>query len=278
MTAQQTWFLTGAGRGLGRALAEAALAAGHRVVATSRSGEVPLRSENLLALPLDVRDREACRAAVGRAVETFGGVDVLVNNAGYGLVGAVEEVAEDEARAILDTDLLGALWVTQAVLPGMREQGSGHIVQVSSVGGVGAMPFFGLYNAAKWGLEGFTEALAGEAREFGVRVTLAEPGAIDTEWGTGSMRFSAPLGDYDALRASVLGSAEVPWPSEPGTTGGGTAPADIAAAILAHVAAPEGPLRLLLGDDAPEQVAAVAGMRDADYRRDPRYVRAGDHA
>lgn len=274
-----TWLVTGASRGLGLALTRAALDAGHRVVATSRSGEVPLAHERLTAYALDVRDRKACRAVVARAERDHerehGGVDVLVNNAGHGLVGAAEEVSEQEAREVLDVDLLGPLWLTQAVLPGMRERGRGHVVQVSSVGGVGAMPFLGLYNAAKWGLEGFTEALAGEVRAFGVRVSLVEVGAMDTEWGTGSMRFAAPTGAYDGVREQVLGTAEVPWPTTPGATGGGTDPAEVARHVLAHVAdAADDRLRVLVGDDAPGQVAAALAMRREDYRRDPRYAAA----
>lgn len=274
-TQPSTWLVTGASRGLGLALTRAALDAGHRVVATSRSGEVSLAHERLTAYALDVRDREACRAVVARAEREHGGVDVLVNNAGHGLVGAAEEVSEQEAREVLDVDLLGPLWLTQAVLPGMRERGRGHVVQVSSVGGVGAMPFLGLYNAAKWGLEGFTEALAGEVRAFGVRVSLVEVGAMDTEWGTGSMRFAAPTGAYDGVREQVLGTAEVPWPTTPGATAGGTDPAEVARHVLAHVAdTADARLRVLVGDDAPGQVAAALAMRREDYRRDPRYAAA----
>ncbi|MCP3426342.1 SDR family NAD(P)-dependent oxidoreductase [Rothia sp. AR01] len=216
---------------------------------------------------------------VRRAEERHGGVDVLVNNAGYGLVGAVEEVSEAEAREIVDADLLGALWLTQAVLPGMRARGSGHVLQISTTGAVGAMPFLGLYNAAKWGLEGFSEALAGEVREFGVRVSIAELGAVDTQWGTGSMRFAAPDPAYDAVRDGVLGTSEVPWLSEPGATGGGTAPREIAEELLRHVEAPsDGRLRLLVGDDAPGQVAAVLRRRLDEYALDPRFATAEDAA
>jgi len=271
MTDTQTWLVTGASRGLGLALTRAALGAGHRVVATTRSGRLPVQHARLTVLALDVQDRGACQEAVDKAVEAGRGrLDVLINNAGYGLVGSVEEVAESEARAIVDTDLLGPLWLTQAALPAMRARGSGHIVQISSVGGVGAMPFFGLYNAAKWGLEGFSEALAGEVAAFGVRVTIAEIGAMDTEWATGSMRFSSPLAAYDDLRAATLGTSTVPWESEPGATGGGTAPAEIADRLVRHIASPgPGPLRLVLGDDAPAQIAAAMRRRQQDYADDP---------
>lgn len=272
MTEPQTWMITGAGRGLGRALVDSALAAGHRVVATTRGTDLAVEDPRLTVLHLDVTDRDACRRAIEQAAGAHGRLDVLINNAGYGLVGAVEEAAADEARAILDTDLLGPLWLSQAALPVMRAQGSGHIVQISSVGGVGAMPLFGLYNAAKWGLEGFSEAMAGEVARFGVRVTLAEIGAMDTEWATGSMRFSAPLDAYDGVRTDTLGTAEVPWPVEPGATGGGTAPRDIADRIVEHVADPgPGPLRLVLGDDAPAQIATVLDARARDYSSQEHY-------
>lgn len=152
MTSEQTWLITGAGRGLGRTLTLAALDAGHRVVATVRGAHDLPGSNRLLVRELDVRDRAAAFDAAADAVATFGSLDVDVNNAGYGLIGAAEEVSEHEARGILETDLLGPLWVCQAAIPVMRDQGRGHIVQISSVGAVGTMPTLGLYNAAKWGL------------------------------------------------------------------------------------------------------------------------------
>jgi NAD(P)-dependent dehydrogenase (short-subunit alcohol dehydrogenase family) len=274
MKTSQTWFITGANRGLGRALTVAALDAGHTVFATVRGEHSLPESPNLQVHRLDVRDRAAARQAVTRAVARFGRLDVLVNNAGYGLIGAVEEVDEADARALLDTDLLGPLWLSQAAVPAMREHGSGHIVQISTTGAVGTMPTLGLYNAAKWGLEGFSEALAAEVAGFGIRVTLAELGETDTEWATASMRFSAPHAAYDDLRTGLFGSAEVPWPQAAGT-GGGTPPADAAAAILRHVADPATTrLRLLVGDDAPGQVVAALAARHADYARDARFVRA----
>ncbi len=273
MTIPQTWFITGTNGGIGRALTGAALSAGHRVVATTRSPGSLSEHDRLTICELDVRDRQACRDTIKVAAQRHGGIDVLVNNAGYGLVGAIEEVSEDEARGIIDTDLLGALWLTQAVLPFMRAQRSGHIVQISTVGGVGAMPFFGLYNAAKWGLEGFSEALAGEVKGFGIRTTIAELGAVDTEWATNNMRFSEPVADYDGAREQSLGTASVPWNTTVGATGGGTSPDEIADALLRHIDDPSGGdrLRLLVGSDAPEQVATVLRQRHAEYSLDPRF-------
>lgn len=272
MTTQQTWLITGASGGLGLALAREALEAGHRVVATTRQEILPLDHDNLTVMRLDPADRTACRRVVEQVTDDAGRLDVLVNNAGYGLVGAIEEVSEAEARAILDVDLLAPLWLTQAALPVMRGQGVGHIVQISSTGGVGAMPFLGLYNAAKWGLEGFSEALSGEVSSMGIRLTLAEVSAMDTAWATSGMAFSTPLAEYDATREKALGTSAVPWPSEPGTTGGGTAPDEIARALLDHVAADAGPLRLVLGEGAAEQVTAVLEQRRQDYVSQPGFA------
>lgn len=268
MTNPRTWLITGASGGLGLALVRRSLADGDRVVATSRSGSLPLIDPHLSVLTLDPADAEACRRVVAEAEGLGEGIDVLVNNAGYGLVGAIEEVDEAEARAILDVDLLAPLWLSRAVIPGMREHGRGEIVQISSVGAVGSMPFLGLYNAAKWGLEGFSGALAAEVAPWGIGVTIAEIGAMDTAWATAGMAFSAPRPEYDELRAQTLGTAEVPWPSEPGATGGGSSPEAIAEGIVAHLARQDGrPLRLVLGDDAPGQIEAALEQRRQDYAR-----------
>ncbi|WP_235022111.1 SDR family NAD(P)-dependent oxidoreductase [Rathayibacter sp. VKM Ac-2754] len=266
-----TWMITGAGRGLGRALTEAALEEGHAVVATVRGEHDLPPHDRLVVHRLDVRERAGAAEAVARAVEAFGGLDVLVNNAGHGLIGAAEEVSEEEARTILDTDLLGPLWLCQAAIPVMRAAGSGHLVQISTVGAVGTMPTLGLYNAAKWGLEGFSEAMAAEVRAFGIRVTIVEPGALDTAWAGSGMRFSRPLPAYDPLRTELFGTPTVPWPASSG--GEGLAPGEAARAILAHVASGDDRLRLLVGDDAPAQVAAALELRRRDYERDARFPR-----
>ena len=270
MTSPQTWMITGGNRGLGRALTLAALDAGHAVVATAR-GDHPLPPhERLTVQTLDVRDRRAAHEAVQRATATLGRLDVLVNNAGYGLIGAIEEASEDDARGIIDTNLLGPLWLSQAAIPIMRRQGDGHIVQISTVGAVGTMPMLGLYNSSKWGLEAFSEAMAAEVEQFGIRVSLIEPGTLDTDWAGDSMRFASPSGSYDALRTALFGTSEVPWPR--GEPSGGTSPADAAASILRHVATEDDRrLRVLVGDDAPAQVRAALDLRRDDYLRDPRF-------
>jgi len=276
MTSPKTWMITGAGRGLGRALALAALDQGHAVVATVRGDhDLPVH-ERLDVQTLDVRDPRAAHDAVGRAAARMGAVDVLVNNAGHGLVGAVEEVSEDDVRAVVETNLLGPLWLTRAVIPVMRAQGSGHVVQISTVGAVGTMPMLGVYCSTKWGLEAFSEAMAGEVRSMGIRVTIVEPGALDTDWAGSSMRFSSPHPAYDHVRAEVFGTEEVPWP--PSDAHGGTTPEQAAAAILEHVAAPDdGRLRVLVGEDAPGQVRAALDLRTEDYSKDPIY-RGGEIA
>jgi NAD(P)-dependent dehydrogenase (short-subunit alcohol dehydrogenase family) len=241
--AQKTWLITGCSRGFGREWAEAALARGDRVAATARdtdtlAGLVDSYGENVLALALDVDDRAADFAAVARAHEHFGRLDVVVNNAGYGLFGMIEEVSEEQARAQIETNLFGALWVTQAALPYLREQGSGHIVQVSSIGGIVAFPGVGLYHASKWGLEGFSEALAQEVAEFGIHVTLIEPGGFDTDWSTSSSKRAEPIDAYEHARELVAKRRSQLPQGKAGATG---------AAILQIADAEQPPLRVFLG-------------------------------
>ncbi len=220
---------------------------------------------------MDVRDRVRIFGAIDDGVERFGRLDVVVNNAGYGLVGAIEELSEAEARAIIETNLFGALWTTQAALPHLRRQRAGHIVQVSTVGAVGAMPAFGLYNASKWALEGFSEALAGEVARFGIRVTIAELGGFATDWAGRSLRFASPRAAYDSMREDLFGTSVVPWAisvddeqtDEPATTA--------ASALRALVDAPDGPLRALIGATAPQLVTAALDARRADYADDRRF-------
>jgi NAD(P)-dependent dehydrogenase (short-subunit alcohol dehydrogenase family) len=241
--AQKTWFITGCSRGFGREWAEAALARGDRVAATARNIDtlselIDTYPDSLLALELDVDDRAADFAAVAAAHERFGRLDVVVNNAGYGLFGAIEEVSEEQARAQIETNLFGALWVTQAALPIMREQRSGHIIQVSSIGGIAAFAGIGLYHASKWGLEGFSEALSLEVAEFGIHVTLVEPGGFDTDWSGSSSKRAEPIAAYeDARRQMVERRKQLPQ-GKSGAT---------AVAILEIVDAEPPPLRVFLG-------------------------------
>ncbi|MEK6441296.1 SDR family oxidoreductase [Pseudonocardia sp. T1-2H] len=248
----KTWFITGASRGFGREWAIAALERGDSVAATARDTAtlddlVERFGERLLPLKLDVTDREADFAAVKQAHDHFGRLDVVVNNAGYGHFGLVEEISEAEARDQMETNLFGALWVTQAALPFLREQGSGHILQVSSIGGISAFPLVGMYHASKWALEGISQSLAQEVAGFGIKVTLIEPGGFSTDWGGSSARHSEPLPAYDEFRAQAQKQREQRV-SAPGD------PAASAAAVLRIVDAAEPPLRVFFGE-APLAIA-----------------------
>ncbi len=200
----RTWFVTGASRGLGRLWAEAALERGDRVTATARDATavaplVDRFGDAVLPLPLDVTDRDAVFAAVRRAADRFGSLDVVVNNAGYGHFGAVEELTEAELRAQMETNFFGTVWVTQAALPVMRAQGHGHLLQVTSEGGVRAFPGIGAYHASKWAVEGLSESLAQEVAGLGIHVTCVEPGPYRTGFLDVGSRRSAPLPAYAAL-------------------------------------------------------------------------------
>jgi NAD(P)-dependent dehydrogenase (short-subunit alcohol dehydrogenase family) len=253
---QKVWFITGASRGFGREWAIAALERGDSVAATARDtttlDELAAKyGDRFLPLQLDVTDRAGDFAAVQAAHDRFGRLDVVVNNAGYGHFGFVEELAEDEVRAQLETNLFGALWVTQAALPILRAQGSGHILQVSSIGGISAFPLVGAYHASKWALEGISQALAAEVAAFGIHVTLIEPGGFATDWAGPSAKHSAQLPDYAEFHEKVQEQRK----QRVGTPGDPTASA---AAVLEIVDAEEPPLRAFLG-------SAPLGIAKADY-------------
>ncbi|MET8998716.1 SDR family NAD(P)-dependent oxidoreductase [Amycolatopsis sp. NPDC004169] len=204
----KNWFITGTSKGFGREWAEAALARGDRVAATARDRESlrPLTDrygDAVLPLRLDVTDRAAAAEAVERAAAAFGTLDVLVNNAGYGHFGMVEELTEEEVRAELETNFFGTLWLTQAVLPVMRRQKHGRIIQVTSEGGVRAFPGIGAYHASKWAVEGLSDSLRQEVAAFGIDVVCLEPGPYRTDFGGGSVRTSTPNPDYDPVREAT---------------------------------------------------------------------------
>ncbi|HEV7655891.1 MAG TPA: SDR family NAD(P)-dependent oxidoreductase, partial [Mycobacteriales bacterium] len=205
----KVWFITGTSKGFGREWAIAALERGDQVAATARDTNslqdlVDEYGDAILPIRLDVTDRAADFAAVAQAHERFGRLDVVINNAGYGHFGFVEEITEAEARAQLETNLFGALWVTQAALPYLREQGSGHILQVSSIGGISAFPWVGIYHASKWALEGITQSLAQEVEQWGINVTSIEPGGYATDWSGPSGGFSDRLPAYEEFFAQVM--------------------------------------------------------------------------
>ncbi len=255
----KTWFITGTSRGFGREWAIAALERGDKVAATARNVAalddlVAKYGDAILPLKLDVTDREAAFAAVRRAHERFGRLDVVVNNAGYGHFGMVEEVSEDEIRAQLETNVLGALWVTQAALPILREQGSGHILQVSSIGGVSAFMNTGAYHASKWALEGFSQSLSQEVAGFGIKVTLIEPAGYSTDWSGSSAKHSTPLPAYDQVREAAARARGQRF-TAPGN------PVATREAILQIVDSDNPPLRLFLGESPLRIAVADYGSR-----------------
>ncbi len=242
----KSWFITGTSRGFGREWAIAALERGDRVAATARDVAslddlAQQYGDALLPIALDVTDREADVTAVAQAHDHFGALDIVVNNAGYGHFGMIEELTEDEARAQIETNLFGALWVTQAALPYLRAQGIGHIIQVSSIGGISAFPRVGIYHASKWGLEGFSQALAQEVAGFGIHVTLIEPGAFSTDWAGSSSSTSEQLPAYDEVHRVTL-ETRARRASNPGD------PVATREAILRVVDADEPPLRVFFGE------------------------------
>ena len=255
MTAK-TWFITGASRGFGRDWTIAALERGDSVAATARDTStlddlVARFGDRLAPLKLDVTDRPAVFAAVAEAHRRFGRLDVVVNNAGYGQFGMIEEINEAEARDQIETNVFGALWVTQAALPFLREQGSGHILQVSSIGGISAFPNIGMYNASKWALEGFSQSLAQEVADFGIKVTLIEPGGYATDWGGASARHATALPAYDDYRkrAQAARATRVGSPGDPAAS---------SAAVLQIVDAEQPPLRVFFG-------TGPLAIAEADY-------------
>lgn len=249
----KVWFITGTSKGFGREWAIAALERGDRVAATARDAGtlkdlVERYGDAVLPIELDVTDRAADFAAVAQAHQRFGRLDVVVNNAGYGHFGFVEEITEDEARAQLETNFFGALWVTQAALPILREQRSGHIIQVTSIGGISAIPWVGIYHASKWALEGITQTLGQEMEQFGVHVTAVEPGAYATDWSGPSGRFSERLPAYEGYFDQVQeGRRRRAVPGDPAAT---------RAAILAVVDAETPPRRIFFGT-APLAIATA---------------------
>jgi NAD(P)-dependent dehydrogenase (short-subunit alcohol dehydrogenase family) len=249
------WFITGTSRGFGREWAIAALDRGDKVAATARNTATlddlaAKYGDAILPIKLDVTDRAADFAAVRQAHERFGRLDIVVNNAGYGHFGMVEEVSEAEIRAQLETNVLGALWVTQAALPILRAQGSGHILQVSSIGGISAFLNTGAYHASKWALEGISQSLAQEVAGFGVKVTLIEPTGYSTDWAGSSAQHSAELPAYAPVREKAAAARRARF--TPGV------PSATREAILTLVDAENPPLRLFLGE-------APLGIATADY-------------
>ena len=252
----RVWLITGASRGIGARIAEAALAQGDAVVATSRDAASVARRlgvhDALLPLALDVTDEAQARHAVGAALDRFGRIDVLVNNAGYGLLGAVEESTADEVRRLYDTNVFGLLHVTRAVLPAMRAQRSGHVINISSLGGVQSSAGFGVYCSTKFAVEGLTEALHAELAPLGIHATVVEPGYFRTEFLDGASLAVSPrvLDDYAPSAGAVREAARRINLNQPGD------PSRLAQALMQLVASPTPPLRLPLGTDTLQAIEA----------------------
>lgn len=257
----QTIFITGASRGFGKIWAEAFLKRGDKVVATARNLDtlndlVQIYGDAILPIQLDVNNRDAAFAAINKAKQHFGSVDVLINNAGFGLFGTIEETTEQEARDQIETNVFGVLWLTQAALPVMRQQGHGHIIQVSSVLGVATLPILGLYNASKFAVEGFSETLATEVKSFGINVTLIEPNGFSTDWAGPSAIQTTPMDIYQPVRdAFQAGLTDDSFGIPEATTD----------AILKLVDSPNPPLRLFLGKVALPWVKQVYEGRLAEW-------------
>lgn len=258
------WFITGVSSGFGRALAEAVLAKGHTVIGTVRQEAARASFEALApgrahAVIADVTDEAGVHRAVDDVVAKHGAIDVLVNNAGYGLEGAVEEVSLEQVRNQFEVNVFGAVAVIQAVLPHMRKARAGHIINITSMGGLTAFPGVGIYNGSKFALEGISEALAKEVKPLGIKVTIVEPGSFRTDWAGRSMvHAEEPIADYE----QTAGAFRQSLAQRNGRQGGD--PRKAAAAIILVTEANEPPLRLLLGPDALRFVGEKLGVQQAE--------------
>ncbi|WP_428658189.1 SDR family NAD(P)-dependent oxidoreductase [Runella sp.] len=258
---KKTILITGASRGFGKIWAEAFLKRGDNVIATARTIDTLKDLVNeygnaVLPLQLDVTNREQCFAVVNKAHEHFGKLDVVINNAGYGLFGTIEETSEQEARDQIETNVFGTLWVTQAVIPIMRNQGKGHIIQVSSLLGVVALPVLGLYNASKWAVEAISESMAPEIKSFGIATTIIEPNGFSTDWGGVSAIHSKSIPLYDDVKSALFSQFTEDTIGKPEAT---------TDAILKVVDAENPPLRLFLGKVGFPTVSQVYADRLANW-------------
>ena len=258
------WLITGCSTGIGREIARAALEAGHSVAVTARNVDavadfVDQFGDRALALPLDVTNRAQIAAVVGEVEKAFGGIDVLVNNAGYGYMAAVEEGEDAEVRKLFDTNYFGVVDTLKAVLPGMRARRSGHVINISSMTGLVANPPNAYYSSTKFALEALTEALAKEVGPLGIKVTAIEPGAFRTDWAARSMQESStPISDYDdnvGARKTLIKQFADHLPGDP---------RKVAEAVLMVAGLDEPPLRLLLGRDVLAAVREkIADLTDS---------------
>jgi NAD(P)-dependent dehydrogenase (short-subunit alcohol dehydrogenase family) len=270
----RTWLITGASRGLGRALAEAVLATGDNVLATAREPSVlddlvAAHPQTARAFRLDVTDREQCSAAVAAAQEAFGSLDVVVNNAGYANIQSIEDFDEDDFRTQVETVLWGVINMSRAALPSLREQRSGHVIQISSAGGREAGAGLAPYVVGKWGIEGFSTSLSREVAHLGIRVTLIEPGGMRTDWAGSSMTVYEIRPDYEPSVGLTVKFRNTSVP--PGD------PVKVAKAIIQVADMDEPPLRVLLGTDAFAVVRAADEARMANDDRWTELTFSTDH-
>ncbi|GAA0884372.1 oxidoreductase [Sphingobacterium siyangense subsp. cladoniae] len=261
---RKTWFITGSSRGLGRSITAAVLAKGDNIAATARNPKqleefVTQYPDQIIALPVDVTSREQIDKAVKDTIEKFGRIDVLVNNAGVGITGAVEEFSDEQMDSQLHINLHGPIDVTRAVLPYMRKQGSGSIFNISSVGGRVGSAGFSMYQAGKFGLQGFTEVLAQEVSHLGIKVTSIEPGGIRTDWSAGSMTYANVIDDYKKVLQPLKDYLKTIIPMG--------SPQKAAQVIIDLVEHPEPPVHLLLGSDAVSILEAVETQRKAELEK-----------
>lgn len=264
----KVWFVTGSSRGLGRNIVEVALEAGEMVVATARKPEqlqdlVERYGDQVRTIALDVTNPESATNAVKAAVEAFGRIDVLVNNAGYGDIASVEDVTIDDFKAQIDTNFYGVVYMTKAVLPVMRQQGSGHIIQVSSIGGRSGAPGLAGYQSAKWAVGGFSTVLTQEVAPFGIKVTVLEPGGMRTDWAGTSMTIPPISKPYEQTVGAFVGFLKTIAGNEVSD------PVKVAKVIVELIDMPEPPFRLLIGTDAvivADSCAKSLADSDAKWR------------
>lgn len=259
----KTILITGASRGFGKIWAREFLKRGDNVIATARDTAslndlVNEFGNSILPLQLDVTSKENCFGVVNEGLQYFGKIDILISNAGYGMFGAVEEATESETRRQFETNVFGSLWMSQAVIPVMRSQGGGHIIQVSSVLGIATVPLLGIYNASKWAVEGFIESMAHEVRNFGIKTTLIEPIAYNTDFSGDSGVSSSPINAYDELRNTVYEQREHMPSGNPEAT---------VPVILQIADAENPPFRILFGNTALPWVKQVYTDRLTEWEK-----------
>lgn len=262
----KVWFITGSSRGLGRSLAEAVLEKGHNVVATARNTDqledlVSKYPGQILPLKLDVNDAAQIKASIEKTIKHFGRIDILVNNAGFGITGAAEAFTEEQVRSQLETNLYAPIAVTRAVLPYMRKQRSGHILQISSIGGRVGNSGLTMYQAAKFGLSGFSEALAGEVAPLGIKVTSVEPGGFRTDWAGNSMSYAPRVEGYETTvdtRADYFSSGSfIPMGD----------PVKAARVMIELTEHPEPPVHLVLGSEAAALLKLADEKRKTEFEK-----------